>query len=174
MSEKSTVPATESATTVATAKTEEPAKLRRWDLMDVMTQMQNDLDRLWGGRFAALRPLRRFTESGETWSPRADVYEQNGNLVVKAELPGVKKEDITVAVEDGDLVIRGERTHEEKVEEKDYYRMERSTGAFYRRLPLPEGITVDQIAATYNDGVLEVTMPKPVTTTATPTTIPVK
>lgn len=170
MSEKTTAP----ATTTTPVKTEEPAKLRRWGLMDMMSQMQNDLDRLWGGRFAALRPLRLSTESGDAWSPRADVYEQNGNLVVKAELPGVKKEDINVAVEDGDLVIRGERTSEEKVEEKDYYRMERSTGAFYRRLPVPEGITAEQIAATYNDGVLQVTMPKPVTTTAVPTTIPVK
>jgi HSP20 family protein len=162
MSEKTTAPAT----------TQVP-KPRRWDPFDLLTQMQTEFDRFWGGRGPAFRPLLRPAELADTWTPRADVFEQNGNIVVKAELPGVKKEDIDVAVEDGDLVVRGERTSEETVEEKDYLRMERSSGGFYRRLPLPEGTTAEQIAATYKDGVLEVTVPKPATKASTPTKIAV-
>jgi HSP20 family protein len=163
MTENTTVP----------AKTEE-SKPRRWDPFDLLTQMQTELDQFWGGRWPAFRPFRRLAEVSGAWTPRADVYEQNGNLVVKAELPGVKKEDIDVAIEDGDLVIRGERKSEETVEEKDYYRMERSFGSFYRRLPLPEGATADQIDASFADGVLEVTMPKPVTKEPTPTKVTIK
>ena len=148
MSEKSTVP----------AKVEE-TRPRRWDPFERLAQMQAEFDRFLGERW----PLRRMAELPGAWTPRADVYEQNGSIVVKAELPGVKKEDIDVAIEGGDLVVRGERKSEEKVEEKDYYRMERSFGSFYRRLPLPEGVTAEQIKATFKDGVLEVKVPKPVT-----------
>ena len=145
---------------MAPAKTEE-TRPRRWDPYDLFTQAQNELEQFWGGRWPSFRPLRRMAELPSTWSPRVDVFQQNGNLVVKAELPGMKKEDIDISVENGDLVVRGERKSEEKVEEKDYYRMERSYGSFYRRLPLPEGVTEEKIEATYADGVLEVKVPKP-------------
>jgi HSP20 family protein len=93
--------------------------------------------------------------------PSTDVYEKDGNLVVKAELPGMKKEDIEVTLDQGDLVIRGERKAESEVTEEDYYRLERSYGSFYRRLPLGFHVTAEQIAASYHDGVLEVRIPKP-------------
>jgi HSP20 family protein len=148
---------------VATAPaTPETPKPRRWEPFEFLTQMQADLDRFWGGRWPEFRLLRRPVEFAEVWTPRADVYEQNGSIVVKAELPGVSKEDIHVTIEEGDLVVQGERKAEEKVEEKDYYRLERSYGSFYRRLPLPEGVTAEQIDATFADGVLQVTVPKPV------------
>jgi HSP20 family protein len=150
MSEKTTVP----------AKTE-VTKPRRWDPYDLFTQAQNEFEQFWGGRWPSFQPLRRFSELPSSWSPRVDVYQQNGNLVVKVELPGMKKEDINIAIEDGDLVVSGERKSEKKVEEKHYYRMERSYGSFYRRLPLPEGITQNKIEATYAEGVLQVTVPKP-------------
>jgi len=91
-----------------------------------------------------------------------DVYEQNGNVVIKTDLPGMKADDVEVTIEDGDLIIKGERKAEKEVKDADYYRMERSYGSFYRRQPLPEGITPDKIQATFADGVLEVTIPKPV------------
>lgn len=163
---------TKAPETTAPAATEAP-KPRRWDPFDLLTQMQTELDRFWGGRWPTIRPPRRPAEFAEAWTPRADVFELNGSIVVKAELPGVKKEDIDVAVEDGDLVVRGERKAEETVEEKDFYRMERSYGSFYRRLPLPEGVSADQIAAKFADGILEVTVPKPATATAEPTKIAV-
>jgi HSP20 family protein len=149
MSETATVP----------VKSEAP-KVRRWDPNDRLTQALSDIEQFWGGHLPLLRPLRRLGEMPGLWSPRVDVYEQNGNIVVKAELPGMTKDAIDIAVEDGDLVIRGERKSEETVEEKDYYRMERSSGSFYRRVPLPEGTTLESIEATYADGVLEVKAPK--------------
>jgi HSP20 family protein len=88
-----------------------------------------------------------------------DVYQKNGTLMITAELPGLKPEDVEVTVEDGDLIIKGERKAEKEVKEKDYYRMERSYGEFYRRQPLPEGIKPEQITATFADGVLHVTIP---------------
>jgi HSP20 family protein len=106
-------------------------------------------------------------------SPRADVFEQNGAIVVAVELPGVKKEDIDVAVENGDLVIRGARSSDEAINEKDYYWTERFQGSFYRWLPLPAGVSAEQISATYEDGVLTVTVPKPIAETPTATRIPV-
>jgi HSP20 family protein len=84
--------------------------------------------------------------------------------VVKAEVPEVKKEDIDVALEGGDLVIRGERKAEQEVKEEDYYRMERSYGSFYRRIPLGFEVKSEQVQAKYTDGVLEVSIPKPAET----------
>jgi HSP20 family protein len=80
---------------------------------------------------------------------------------VKAELSGMKKIDIVITFDDGDLVISGERKSEEKVEEKDYYRMERSHGRVYRRFPLPHGVSADQIKANFADEIPEVTTSKP-------------
>jgi len=156
-------------------QTSTPAKVEegrpgRWDPFERLNQMQSEFDRFFAERW----PLRRMTEVSGTWAPRADVYEQNGSIVVKAELPGMKKEDIEVKVDDGDLVIRGERSTEEKVEEKDFYRMERSRGSIYRRFPLPQGVAPDQIKADYSDGVLKVTVPKPASATPAQTMIPVK
>jgi HSP20 family protein len=94
------------------------------------------------------------------WAPRADVFERNGNLVIKAELPGLKKEDIQVTFDNGNLTIQGERKEESEVKDEDYYRCERSYGSFFRRMTLPPGTEADKITATYADGVLEVQVPK--------------
>jgi HSP20 family protein len=163
MSEKVTVPTTAPA-----------IKPRRWDPFDLLTPLQAEFDRFWGSGWPTFRPLRRLTELPDVWTPRADIFEQNGSLVVKAELPGVKKEDIAIAIEEGDLVIRGERKIEEKVEEKDYLHTERFFGSFFRRLPLPEGVMPEKIEAVYKDGVLEVKVPKPVTKEPETRRIPVK
>jgi HSP20 family protein len=136
--------------------------------------MQSELDRMMGGWLPSLRVRRRPGEMSGAWAPQTDVFEQGGSIVVKAEIPGIDKKDITVSIENGDLVITGERRSEEKVEEKDYYRMERSYGSFYRRVPLPEGVTSNQISASYADGVLNVTIPKPDVTEAKPVKINVK
>ena len=74
-----------------------------------------------------------------------DIFEKDGALMVKAELPGVKKEEVTITLDDGDLVVRGERKAESEVKEEDYYRMERSYGSFYRRMPLPFEAKAEEI-----------------------------
>jgi HSP20 family protein len=89
------------------------------------------------------------------------VYERKGDLVVHAELPGLDPvKDVKVYIEDGALVITGERLQKEEVDEKDLYRMETSYGAFTRRVALPEGIDEETIRADYKEGVLEVLIPK--------------
>ena len=136
---------------------------RRWDPASVFNEIEAEMDRVFGHRLPFMQPLRRYmggSLSGE-WSPSADVYEKDGNLIVKAELPGVDKDNIDVTVDNGDLVIKGERKADGEVREDNYYRMERFSGTFYRRFPLPDGIDENQISAEYRDGVLEVRIPKP-------------
>ena len=136
---------------------------RRWDPTSVFNEIEAEMDRMFGHRLPFMQPLRRYVGSSHTgkWSPSADVYEKDGNLVVKAELPGVEKDNIDVTVDNGDLVIKGMRKADEEVQEENYYRMERFSGTFYRRFPLPDDIDEDRISAEYRDGVLEVRVPKP-------------
>ena len=162
-----TVDATTRAPSPAAAQERRPA--RRFP-GDMLTQMQAEMDRMLGERWPFGSLLRGLTEPAGSWMPRTDVFEQNGDIVVKAELPGIAKEDVEVTLDGGDLVIRGERRSEETVDERAYYRMERSYGAFYRRLPLPAGVNRDQITASCADGILEVRVPKP----ATPATVEAK
>lgn len=150
-----------SSQTSSPAKTTNEGKSARRDPFDLLKQMQADLDRFWTQSRPAFGSLWRTSEEGKDWIPTVDVFERDGNLVVKAELPGMKKDDIDVSIDSGALVIRGERSAEKKVEEKDYHRMERSYGSFQRRLALPAGVTSDQISASFKDGVLEVTAPIP-------------
>jgi HSP20 family protein len=94
------------------------------------------------------------------WVPDIDVFDKEGNVVVRADLPGMKREDLDVAVERDTLVIRGSRKEESEVNEKDYYRSERITGEFYRSIALPEGSDPSKIDASYRDGVLEIKVPR--------------
>jgi HSP20 family protein len=80
--------------------------------------------------------------------------------VLKAELPGMKVDDIEIEVDDNVLTLKGERTFEEKIDDERYYRVERRYGSFQRSLALPQGVKADEIQATYEDGVLQVTVPK--------------
>ena len=151
----------------------ENGKLRRRDPFEMFEGFQDEMARLWGQtwpfRTWPLAPrMTPTTETGTMWAPRVDVFEKDGDLVVKAELPGAKKEDIAVTMEQGYLVIRGEKKAETEVKEERYYRMEQSYGSFYRRLALPFEATADQIKATYTGGILEVHIPRP-TTEAEPT-----
>src|SRR5690242_7361349 len=108
-----------------------------------------------------------------TYAPRMDVYEKDDTLVLKAELPGLQKEDVQVEIYDGNLVIRGESKAAREVKKETYYRTERTFGSFYRSLPLPWEVTPEQIKATLADGVLEVQIPKPVAATPAVIKVPV-
>ena len=135
-----------------------------------MRRFSDEMDRLFedfgfgGGLFAPSfgRGLSRFGELGQPiWSPQVEVFERGGQLVVRADLPGLTKDDINVDITDDALVIRGERKSEREENEEGYYRTERSYGSFYRQIPLPEGVTADNANATFRNGVLEITMPAP-------------
>ena len=104
--------------------------------------------------------LTRFGD-GDGWNPRIDVIKKEGELVLRADLPGVKPDEIKVEVEDGVLTVTGE--HEEKTEEKKerYLRRERRYGSFSRSMTLPEGVSSEDIEATTGNGVLELKIPVP-------------
>lgn len=99
---------------------------------------------------------------GDTaWSPQMEVFERGDHLVVRADLPGLNKDDVHVEITRDGIAIQGER-HQEKEERREgFYHSERSYGGFYRRIPLPEGIDADKADAKFRDGVLEITMPAP-------------
>lgn len=95
------------------------------------------------------------------WVPSVEVFERDGNLVVRADLPGTGKEDVTVELDDDSIVLRGERRFEHREERGGFYRNEVAYGTFFRRIPLPEGADTTDATAVFRDGVLEIMMPAP-------------
>jgi HSP20 family protein len=93
-------------------------------------------------------------ESTGTWAPPVDIYEDGENLVLKAELPGVRKEDLEVKVENNVLSLQGERRQEKDVKNEQFHRVERTYGTFVRSFTLPAGMVTDQVRAEFRDGVL--------------------
>jgi HSP20 family protein len=133
--------------------------------------MLSEVENLW--QKPLFRPMVRRFDEDLTWVPTFDVYEKDGNLMVKADLPGLKKEDIRITLEDGALVLQGERKEEKKVEKEDYYLAECNYGSFYRRLPLKFEADFNKITAQFTDGVLEIQIPIPVKELPKPQEIPV-
>ena len=131
-------------------------KLTLWEPFRELVTMRDDMDRLFqtffGGQPQAL---------DEFWRPAIDIEESNGNLMVRAEIPGMTKEDIKVSVKEDMLKISGERKQENKTKEKTFHRIERSYGKFERIIRLPSEVDADKVKASYKDGVLNVTLPKP-------------
>jgi HSP20 family protein len=136
-------------------------------------QFAEDMERLFedfqGFRMGSLfgREFFPFTKEFEhvDWVPKIEVLKQNGELSVRADLPGLKKEDVKVEMTDEALTISGERKEEKEEKRKGYYRSERSYGSFYRYIPLPEGVKTDTAIAEFRDGVLEIKMQVPKTET---------
>jgi HSP20 family protein len=135
-------------------------------------EIERFLERAWIP-WTATRRWRRPWMPDE-WMPEMDVFEREGKLVIRADLPGVKREDIQIRVAGETLVLRGHREEENEVDDKDYHHSERRTGGFTRTLGLPDGVNADAIEATYSDGVLEVTIPKPAANASKPIQVPVK
>lgn len=154
-----------------TEQTEPKKSLARREPFGRLQELQEEMER-WFGRPFRL-PRMRFFEDGTAWAPAVDVYDDGKEMVVKAELPGVAKDDMSIALEDDELVIKGERKSEKEVKEEHYYRMERQYGSFYRRLPVPAGTTAEAITASFKDGMLEIRMPKPAEEKAAAKQIPV-
>jgi HSP20 family protein len=119
--------------------------------------LRNEIDRLFE---APLTELARTSQLLSGSAPALDVYEDKDSFVVKAELPGLKKEDIEVSLHDGTLSISGERKSEEKSGKAEFYRSERFFGRFQRTVTLPAPVAADKITGSYKDGVLTVTLPK--------------
>jgi HSP20 family protein len=131
-------------------------------LVDEMERMMNEVFHRPMAGFGTM-PWRgllgEFGKAG-TMSPAVDIFEDEGAIVVKADLPGLSRNDIEVKLVENTLEIIGEKKTEEKVDRRDYLRLERSYGKFSRVLRLPEGLDTEHIIANFSDGVLEVKLPK--------------
>jgi HSP20 family protein len=129
--------------------------------LTLLEEMERGFENLLRRPFSLMHPSF-WPATGLTpeFSMICDIYEDNGNVVVKAELPGMEKKDLNVEIAGDVLTISGEKKKEEKIEEKNYYRMERSTGAFSRSFGLPTSVQTEKIKAHFKDGVLEVIIPK--------------
>jgi HSP20 family protein len=151
----------------AIRETSQPSAMARWDPTDFFESIQDEMDRFWRRLGPQLPMTPRFRFRGVTrgaWAPRIDIYDRDNELVIKADLPGMKKEDVQLELGDGVLVIRGETEGENETRGDQYYRVERSYGSFYRRIPLPFDIDADRTTATMNDGVLEIRISRPPST----------
>lgn len=129
-----------------------------------MRRFSEEMDRLFGdvgfGSDWLAPVLGRATDQG-LWSPQVEVFERDKQLVLRADLPGLTRDDINVELSDEGITIQGERKSQHTEDREGYYRSERSYGKFYRRIPVPEGVKTDEAKASFNDGVLEITMPAP-------------
>lgn len=125
--------------------------LARVENRNPWSQFHQELDRMLGGSSSV---------ATSDWVPVVDIKEEKDRFVLHADLPGVKREDIDITMEDGVLSIRGERRLEEVQAEDEYKRIERAYGSFYRRFSLPDTADADNVSARCNDGVLEVVIPK--------------
>ncbi len=148
---------------------EEAITVRRGE-PDRLPVWPNEMDRFFDRMLRAFVPWPRHYSwrrqpflCSDDWLPSIDVMDGDEKIVVRADLPGLKREDIDVVVENDMLIIRGHRQEEKEIDEKYYRQSERMTGDFYRSIKLPEGVDADSIEATYTDGVLEVTIPLPAT-----------
>lgn len=128
----------------------------RWDPFRDLVQMRDEIGRWFGDEAQKDRDER----SSAIWAPNVDIQETEKSIVIKADLPGMKEDDIEVSVDEGQLVIKGERKFEKEEKEKDYVRIERSYGSFYRSFNIGVPIKEDDVKASYKDGVLHVAVPK--------------
>jgi HSP20 family protein len=127
-----------------------------WELMRELATMQDRMNRIWGN------VLERGTEdvTSRGWVPPVDIYENEAReIVLKAELPGLRREDIELTVENTTLTIRGERRRDETIPNERYHRMERQYGPFSRSFTLPNTLDASRVHADYREGVLTMTLP---------------
>ena len=133
---------------------------REMSSFDPFRQMQERFNRVFGENLDFFKPMVEENWSLSTWVPACDIYENDNEIVVKAELPEVKKEDVHVAIENNVLSIRGERKFSEETKQENYHRVERSYGEFMRSFTLPSFVDASKVNAEFKDGLLRVTMAK--------------
>lgn len=130
--------------------------IMRWDPFREISTLRDEVDRLFDAFFG--KQMERMRE--ELWAPAINVEETENEFIVKAELPGLKKEDIKLSLTEDGLVIFGERKFEKEEKGKTYHRIEMNYGKFERSVRFPVEVIPDKAKATYKDGILTVTVPK--------------
>jgi HSP20 family protein len=135
----------------------------RWEPFRDLAGLQERMNRLFED---SLRPRGTGTGQdddwalGGSWAPPVDIYEQEGNIVLKAEIPGIDPKDVELRVENNVLTVKGHRKLEEEIKRDDYHRIERAYGVFTRSFTLPTTVDAEKIKADYKDGLLKVVLPK--------------
>lgn len=148
-----------------TQKRYRPYDTRIWKSVRAMADTERgfleDLDRFVQGNFPSLRFMRDWMPREERpWVPMAEVYDTDSKLVVRVELPGVDPDDVDISASGDVLIVKGERKPAEGVSSEQYRECETCYGRFYRRIPLPEEVDASKIEATFENGVLEITVPR--------------
>ena len=133
----------------------------RWEPFRDLVSLQDRMNRIFDDAYRGSRGASEEEWAlGGSWAPSVDIYEHEGNLVLKAELPGIDPTDVDVRVENNVLTLRGERQLDGEVKRDSYHRVERSYGAFSRSFTLPNVVDTEKIKAEFKDGVLRLTLPK--------------
>ena len=130
-----------------------------WTPFRELDEIERRLDEALGRQLLPRR-WRHFLAEEKGWAPAIEMFEKEDKFVIKAELPGMKEEDIDISIVGDTLTIKGERKAESEVKEEDYYCCERSYGSFLRSVMLPANVNAEKIGANFEDGVLEIDLPK--------------
>lgn len=135
--------------------------LIRWEPVREISSIQNEMNRLFNSFFDTPTPAQGNGGSVRRWIPPMDLVETETEYLLKADLPGLSDEDVSIEFEDNVLTIAGERKSDHEERKEGYYRVERSYGRFSRSLTMPEGVDAEAVKASFDHGVLEIHVPKP-------------
>jgi HSP20 family protein len=131
----------------------------RWEPLRELGTLQSEMNRLFNTAFEG--PTNGGQGAMRRWMPAMDLLESGDDFVLRADLPGMSEDEVSIELEDSTLTISGERKAEHETEDGGFYRVERATGAFSRSLTLPKGVDAEAVTARFDRGVLEVRIPKP-------------
>jgi HSP20 family protein len=134
--------------------------LIQWNPLREMVSLRERMNRLFDDSWCRTDGYGDDVAMG-MWSPAVDMFEKDDHLVIKAELPGMEKKDINLDLKDGVLTLRGERKHENQVQDENFYRREMSYGKFVRTFSLPSDVDPEKIKAEFQNGLLTIEVPKP-------------
>lgn len=132
--------------------------ITRWRPFRDVLSIQDEMNRLFDDFFG--RPVTKQEWTEGVWAPSVDVSESKDDVIIKAEIPGMSKDDVKVSVRDNVLILSGEKKQEREEKDANYHRIERSYGSFSRSFALPTSVKPDKVKASYKDGVLKITLPK--------------
>ncbi len=131
--------------------------IKKYDPFRDLRSLQDDMNRIFKANFPAKFVHDEMNSSG--WSPNVDIYENNEEIILEAELPGIKREEFDVSIENNTVTIKGERQFEKDEESDSYHRVERAYGTFSRSFNLPKSVSAENTKADFSNGVLRVTLP---------------
>jgi HSP20 family protein len=130
----------------------------RWDPFRDMVTLREKMNRLFEDAFTGRGEDKELISS--MWTPAVDIFENENELVLTAEIPGIEEKDVEIKIEDNTLTLKGERKFEKETKEENYHRIERSYGSFYRAFTLPHSVDAEKVQAEHENGVLRISMPK--------------